>query len=114
MLYIEENLSFNEHLIINDLELNNYSSEELIYATCRLAEANYLNCTIKSFDDSPWVMVNSISFQGHQFLDNIRDDNVWNNSKQILSKFKSTSITFISDIASQIISNIISKKLGIT
>ena len=59
------------------------------------------------------IYVKSLTYQGHQFLDNIRDDNVWNKSKEILSKFKSTSINFIANISSQIIANIISNQLGI-
>ena len=85
MLYLEDNLHLDDHIIINKLSLANYSNKDLIYTTYKLEEANYLNCSKFSADDDTTVFVNSITFQGHQFLDNIRDDSIWNNSKKILS-----------------------------
>ena len=51
----------------------------------------------------------SLSFDGHSFLDNIRDNQVWSKSKKILSAFKSVSIEIISQVAT----NVINKKLGL-
>lgn len=115
LLYIEEHSSYDTKIDVNKLKFKNYSNSDLIYTADKLFEANYLNC-IKSNqfnNSSPSIIIKSITYDGHQFLDNIRDDGVWKNTKSILSKFTSTSLGIISDISSQIISNIILKQLGL-
>jgi len=61
----------------------------------------------------PSVRISSITYQGHQFLDNIRDDNVYTKTKSILSTFKSVSIEIFSETASKVITSLISKQLGL-
>ena len=53
--------------------------------------------------------IESLSFDGHSFLDNIRDNQVWLKSKKVLSSLKSVSIEIISQVAT----NVIYKKLGL-
>ena len=115
LLYIENKSSYSNLIYLNDITLNGYSTEDIIYTADKLIEAKYLNCKYaKTFDsDLPDIKVQSITYEGHKFLDNIRDNNVWSNTKNILSKFTSTSIGIVSDIASQVISNIISKQLNL-
>lgn len=114
LLYLEENLTYNKNISINNLTLKNYSQEELIYCAEKLIEADYLTCTKASGYQPPLIVANSITYNGHQFLDNIRDDGVWKETKSILSKVTSTSIGFISNIATQVISNLISKQMGLS
>ena len=115
MLYLEENLSYSNSITPNDITLNNYNTIDLIYTVDKLYEAEFLNCepvsTIGTTISN--LKIVSLTYQGHQFLDNIRDDDVWNKSKKALSNFKSTSISFVANVASQIISNIISNQLGL-
>lgn len=115
LLYVEEHSSYDTKIDVNKLKLKNYSTSDLLYTADKLFETNYLNC-IKSnhfTNNLPSIVIKSITYDGHQFLDNIRDDGVWKNTKSVLSKFTSTSLGIISDISSQIISNIISKQLGL-
>lgn len=115
LLYIENNASYNEEIKINNLSLKKYSNEELIYTADKLIEAKYLNCIryVQYAKNMPFIAVKSITFEGHKFLDNIRDNNVWEKTKNILSKFSSTSIGIVSNISAQVISNIISKQLNL-
>ena len=113
LLYLENNLTYNGQLNINNLKIRSYSKETLMYTADKLIEAEYLNAKICwNYSEHRIIMVESITFKGHQFLDNIRDDSVWKDTKNVLSKFKSTSINFIADVSSQIIANLISKQLG--
>lgn len=111
LLYIEENLDYNDELEINKLQLKNYSLEELLYTAQRLAEADYINCdnSIQIDDDYPIIIVDSISYKGHQFLDTIRDNQVWDKTKKVLSVLKSVSIEITSETASKVINHIIDK-----
>lgn len=115
LLYIEENLTYENWIEASSLPLDKYSSEELIYTVEKLIEADFLNCSTSHYIGSslPAIRIKSITYSGHQFLDNIRDDKVWKETKSIVSKVSSVSIQIISDVASKVITNIISKQMGL-
>lgn len=113
LLYLEENLNYDGEIVMNNISLKSYSHDELLYTCEKLKEAGYINYTTKwNLQNTHIICISSITYNGHQFLDNIRDDAVWKDTKNVLSKFKSTSISFIADVSSQIIANIISNQLG--
>ena len=113
LLYLEENLKLNDYLSISNISLKNYSSEELLYTADKLYEADYLKCSRKVYDNTDlMIFVSSITYSGHQFLDNIRDDKVFAKTKSILSGFKSVSIDIISETASKVITNLINQQLN--
>lgn len=100
LIYLEENLDYKDKIIINSLKLNNYSKEELMYTADRLYEANYINVNICwNMDSTHIIVVTSISYQGHQFLDTIRDDNIWKETKIKASKFASISLPILQELA---------------
>lgn len=111
LLYIEENLEYDNELEINRLNLKDYSLEELLYTSQKLAEAEYINCddSIEIDDEYPIILVSSITYKGHQFLDTIRDNQVWKNTKKVLSFLKSVSIEITSETASKVINHMIDK-----
>lgn len=113
LLYLEENLKLNDYLSISNISLKKYSSEELLYTADKLYEAGYLKCSRKVYDNTDlMIFVSSITYTGHQFLDNIRDDKVFAKTKSILSGFKSVSIEIISETASKVITNLINQQLN--
>ena len=101
LLYLEDNLSMNNYIIANNLSLNKYSSDDILYTADKLYEAGFLNCT-RETEDEPIVVIHSISYQGHQFLDTIRDNSVWKDTKSKLSKLASYSIPIIQQVATAI------------
>ena len=113
LLYLEGNLTYDNEIIVNNIDSLNYTEEDLLYTTERLIEAGYIKASFQEFisDDLPIAEVQAITYRGHEFLDTIRDTSVWTKTKNITSKFSSTSIQLISSIASQIISQIISASL---
>ncbi len=115
LICIEENLHYGCYIDFSTVELKNYSSEDLLYTAAKLLEAGFLNGEHISYIGSsiPDIRITSITWEGHQFLDNIRDDNVWKNTKNVLSKLSSASLSMVGNIASQIISSMIQKQLGI-
>ena len=49
------------------------------------------------------VEVDSLSFKGHEFLDNIKDDTVWKKAKKFVGEhLASTSFSIIANVASKI------------
>ncbi len=115
LIHIEEHLSYGFYMDISAVELKNYSTEELLYAADKLLEANYLigNKRTSIGPTLPDIRIISISWNGHQFLDNIRDEGVWKDTKNVLSKFSSVSLSFVGNVASQVITSLVQKQLGL-
>lgn len=100
MLYLEDNLEYKDDIIINRLNLEPYSKDELLYTTERLIEAGYLNSYLGwNTTSSHIVTVTSISYSGHQFLDTIRDSDIWKSTKDKASKIASVSLPIIQELA---------------
>lgn len=116
LLFIEDNLTYSTYIYVNEIQLEGYTQEEIIYSADKLLDAGYITGTRKVFlgsDGTPQIEIKSITWDGHQFLDNIRDNKVWEQTKGILSKFSSVSIGIISNVASQVISNIVKSQMGL-
>jgi hypothetical protein len=115
LLFIEDNLTYGNYISINDLQINKYSTTQIIYSADKLLEAGYLigNKNNPYSNKVPSIDIHSISWYGHQFLDNIRDDKVWKNTRSILSKFSSVSISIVNNVASQVISNLVKSQIGL-
>ena len=113
LLYLEDNLSYTSDININNLKFKNYTEEELVYTCERLIEADFLSCIVSKGFEMPIIIAKNITYRGHEFLDNIRDDSVWKETKKITSKFASTSVQIISNVAAKVIAEIITKQLGI-
>ncbi|MBO4815423.1 MAG: DUF2513 domain-containing protein [Clostridia bacterium] len=105
LLYLEENLNYNNEVRLNQLNLKDYSREDLLYTAQKLIEADYINCvTSRHYTNNlPFILVKSITFKGHEFLDTIRDKTIWENTKSKASKFTSISLPIIQQLATSLI-----------
>ncbi len=114
LLFLEENLSLTNQAILNGIEIDKFSTDEIVYAGIKLGEAGYLDTKINNYayGDMPKVIVEQITWEGHKFLDTIRDDTVWGHTMKVVSKFSSTSISFVSNIASQVLTNLITQYMN--
>ena len=108
MLYFEDNLSYDTSIKLPSVHLKDYSSEELTYTTDKLYEAGYIDAHSVGADYmTPLFIVYSITYEGHQFLNTIRDDTIWNNTKTKVSKLSSVSIPILQEVASSIIKSML-------
>ena len=118
LLAIEESeniAGINEDELLEYLEKNgNYDNRNSIaYTVSKLKEANFITGNVRWANNSPaWIVAGNLTYEGHKFLDNIRDDKVWKDTKTILSRFSSVSLSFVSSVASNVISQLIQKQLG--
>ncbi len=114
LLYLEENLEINNNVKASRIQIPEKTTEEIIYTCQKLMEASYINgskvATLGGISD---VFIRSITWDGHQFLDNIRTPEVWQKTKGIATEIGSTSINILSTIASQVITSMITSKLPI-
>ena len=115
LLDIEANLqlekkSFSD--IITSKTISKYGIDDVTYSLIQLSDAQYIDASIGIFKGSrPLIHVEKITWEGHKFLDNVRDPQVWSKTKKVLKRIESTSITLVSNIASQVITNLIEKTL---
>lgn len=107
LLYLEKNMKYNEPFFANQIELKEYLEEDILYTCEKLTEAYFINAEIHKYvtGDLPTIMITSISYDGHQFLDNIRNESVWKETKGKLKTVGDVSLNIISQIAASIITS---------
>lgn len=111
---VENDMHFTEMKQSLSLNIDGYSHDEVTYTLMLLVDSGYVVGDIRKYNDGAVnVLYKHLTMKGHELLDNIRDDNVWKSTKEKLNKISSVSIGIINDVASQIISNILSKQLGL-
>lgn len=111
-----EKLDLNESITIPELsnKLTEYAKDEVIYNCLKLREANFIIAPTKQYvTGSMIVSIMDITYEGHQFLSNIRSNNIWNKTKNVMSKIGVTSISSISQIAAGVLTIIIKNELGL-
>lgn len=108
MLDIEENLGTNTAIMITNIHsrISKYSFEDIYYTCQKLNEAGYLEVVFYLSGDGA---VKNMTYDGHLFLDNIRDDSIWKETKSKVSKIASASLPIIQQVAAALIA----AKLGI-
>lgn len=105
LLTSEEKTNLNNEVINIDVlvtmpRLKNYNEEDIIYTIKKLKEANYIEADILIHSDGNRAMIRHLTYEGHLFLDNIRDDGIWKKAKKEASKISSSvSINILSNIA---------------
>ncbi|MGM0182212.1 hypothetical protein IGK74_001132 [Enterococcus sp. AZ150] len=116
ILLFAEELPYNSpaygETIFKSKRLKRYSEDEINYAITKLGldDAELINGFVKFASNKPYITcISSLSFEGHKYLDNIRDPKVWKETKNIASKVTSVSI----DILGTIASNVILKTIGL-
>lgn len=82
-----------ETLLKHDL-IKNYSKQSVIYCSEKLEEASFINARIIYADGGILgAYYSSITFEGHQYLDSIRSNALWNKVKASFIE-KGISLTF--------------------
>lgn len=88
--------------------LPNYSHDDIDYSILKMEEAGFINATVEHFlSGNIGIEIHDISYNGHQFLDNVRSSKVWNATKKVATDIGSTSIQAIMQIATSVITEII-------
>lgn len=107
LMICEQNL--NNHNIVRfgmdfDTYNNLFDENELQYTAKKLIEGKLLKG--RSIGNVQ-TEINEITWEGHKFLDNIRDDFVWKSVISKVEKLESVSISILSQIAQQTVLDII-------
>ena len=87
----------------NKSRIKNYDSIQVLYTLKRLNDAGFINVLFaKGEAFYHFYNVHSLTFSGHQMLDDIRDDKVWKKTKDEASKLSSASIPVLQQLATSV------------
>ncbi|AMW99238.1 DUF2513 domain-containing protein [Rummeliibacillus stabekisii] len=106
MLYSLVYLSENGHLKNCD-----YSLDDLAYTASRLREANYLHASPNQSAD--YYYVKNLTYDGHLFLDSIRDPLIWKKTKEATSTVASVSLKTVFELGTQLGTQFVKKAIGL-
>lgn len=115
LIYIEDKHKMGSFLHLDDFldakELHKYDPDEIKYVLLKLLEAKYIEASPPAYSNGILVEFScgGLSWDGHQFLENIKDPKIWKKTKKAASKVASASLTILSSLAA----SILSKYLGI-
>lgn len=118
LLKCEELLQMNDDGTMNTLQsgdlkevLSDYDLSVIKYSVLKMDEADLINARIISFDDSivGEFLIFDITYFGHEFIEQIKDDNNWNKVKDVAKKVGSSSIDILLQIATGVLTNKINK-----
>ena len=111
LLTVEKSKTIDEELNINPVtvetifeQLPKYEDNEILYTIEKLKEAGYINAALQ-FATGHFIdgTVSSITYSGHEYLDNIREPEVWRKVKAMLKNAGATTLPLISQAAKMLI-----------
>lgn len=107
LFWFEDNLPLAGSYQLQHNEVR-YTPEDISYTAQMLIDAGYLEGKAVQLKlQMPIVIIKKITWEGHKFLDNIRSDTAWSKSKDAAKKLGGASLSALSQIASQIVVEIL-------
>lgn len=89
------------------------SKEDIIYTVVMLEQAGFIDAAFSYGNDSLGdFTINSLTYEGHEFIEKIKSENVWGKTKTVSKAVGSASISILSQIATQVISALINQQMG--
>lgn len=123
LLALESHLKYDENLIVEPIyfddlcafpEMKAFSKEIVLYTSQKLEEASLISFVDEYADNALWsASYHGITYDGHQFIEKIRSDDVFAKTKNVLSKVGSFSLNVVGDVASKVLAGIINQNIGI-
>lgn len=111
LLYVEDNTTYENSIVeaeslISDMK-SKYNEDMINYHIAQLDDAELLS-GVEYSDDAP-ECIYKLSWKGHQYIDNIRDNKVWSKLKDMSKSLASVSLPVLiekaPDIAKLFLSN---------
>ncbi len=112
LFVVEKNATYSndvsEETIFKELD-SKYPREEILYHVRQCEHSGLFLQVVHYFGG---FSIQDLSPYGHQFINDIRQDNNWSKTKEIAKSVGSFSLDVLKDISSQVITNLISNQLG--
>ena len=94
-------------LKLEQLDIGQHSAEEVRYQILLLSEAGFIKADFSQPSLMPRIL--RLTWEGHEFLDDIRDPDIWEKTKERLKGLTSVGIAIFGEVAKAEIK----KKLGL-
>lgn len=112
LFVVENNATYSndvsEETMFKELD-SKYPREEILY---HVRQCEHSELFLKVVHYFGGFSIQDLSPYGHQFINDIRQDNNWNRTKDIAKNVGSFSLDVLKDISSQVIATLISNQLG--
>lgn len=110
-LTLADDLSYNEIPLIDFVhfqELSQYDKKQIAYCIYKLAEAQYIEAGQYHLSSRrSYTSIKCITYKGHEFISNTANPSIWKKTINIAKQIGVFSMPILSQIASNLISNII-------
>jgi len=112
LLYLENNLVIVNSNEFSEISLNQiqealsekYTEEDVMYNVYQLHQAHFISGKI--YNHGSYILslciINEITFAGHQFLETIRPETIWQKTKTSLGKTGSYAFNVLTQVAQNI------------
>jgi hypothetical protein len=112
LLVIEEeatlNTVLNQDSLLSHDRLKTYSEDDFYYSFLKVKEAGFINGDARILHDFRTVVVKSLTYEGHLFLDNIRDNTAWEGAKKKAGKsLASISLSLMSELSNAYVKSVL-------
>ena len=85
-----------------DILGDDFRQEEIYYVLKKLGEEGYIKLFAMNADNLFLIYyIDEMTFKGHQFIETIRPQPVWDKTKEAVKKFGSASFSFIAQVAGE-------------
>ena len=104
-----------EHIRM-DNSISSHDREQVLYTLIKLFEGGYINAQYERSPTGQLITfrVYDMTFQGHEFLEKIRSETVWDQKlKPVFTTIGSMSLDVISNVANSVITSLVLKKLNL-
>ncbi|NPC90989.1 DUF2513 domain-containing protein [Bacillus sp. WMMC1349] len=104
LLELEEKLTLNDQLNTSEVRelqtVQKFGEETSFYAILKLIDANFIEGkAIRSDDSLSGLILGHLTWDGHVFLDNIRETSIWEATKEKTKGLASISVSLMAGIA---------------
>lgn len=113
LITIESELNWNDKLsytytnlssMVN--ELQDFSRAEVAYASKMAIEADLIEAQIIDCDTCIVdIRYYGLTYEGHQFLDTVRENKIWKKTKDIISSAGGASLSIMKSVATECLTN---------
>ncbi|MDK4214519.1 DUF2513 domain-containing protein [Staphylococcus warneri] len=113
LLVVQNHKNLNDYLDLNDvykfIDHDSYSIEDVVYTLLKTNEAGLIDAKPVKGSNLSMFLIGHLTYQGHEFLNSVADDTVWEETKSKASKLKSVTLPVLQQLAV----SIMNKQLGL-
>lgn len=103
-----------QYMTLDDMAetLPKFPKSMIAYTTLKAKEGDLINASIMNADGCIYACTySSLTYDGHQFLENIRNDSIWDKTKSIAKEIGCSSLRSLASIAGKVAFDVIQSQL---